>query len=145
MQDTWSPGIWWGHPATINLACNYFFIKGLAQWLLASPSITIPPPQLCPSCRRHPEWFTLQTERKGVGGTHAHSEPLAWCRKWATLEQTRTRVASQNASVEKKKIEGAVRNPYPKGTNEALFFSSTLEEKKKGIPRATGREVRIRD
>ena len=28
----------------------------------------------------------------------------------------------------RKKIEGAVRNPYPEGTNEALFFS-TLEKK----------------
>lgn len=69
MEDTWSPGMWWGHPATISLACNYLFIKGLALWLLASPSITMPPPQLCPACRRHPEWFTLQTEREGVGGT----------------------------------------------------------------------------
>lgn len=106
----------------------------------ASPSITIPPPQLCPSCHRCSEWFTLRTEGKGVGGTHAYLKPLAWCRKWGTLELVRTRLVSQNVCVGEKK-KGVVRNPCPEGTNE---YSRVLWRRKyKGIPRATGIEVRI--
>lgn len=97
MQDIWSPGIWWGHPVAINLACNCLFIKGLTQLLSASPSINNTPSMALPFLPQMQKWFTLQTDRKGVGGIQV----LVWCKMQGTLELVRTRVAVQSACVER--------------------------------------------